>query len=63
MREDMVEESRELLEVKLVIDDQEVTLVPNGESKNFAKFKEPEAVKGEIIASIYVKLGWKPKKS
>ena len=61
MREDMVEESRELLEVKLVIDDQEVTLVPNGESKNFAKFKEPDSVKGQIIVSAYIKPGWNKK--
>ena len=51
------------MEVKLVIDGKEVQLVPNGQSKNYDKFKEPDSKSGErpLIASVYVKPGWKPK--
>jgi len=45
--------------VTLVIDGQEIELVPNGESKNFEKFKEPDTVKGDIIANAYIKRDWK----
>ena len=60
MREDTVKaESSELLEVKLVIDGQDVELIPHGESKNYDKYKEPQ-IEG-IIASVYVRKGWQGK--
>ncbi len=52
------------MEIKLVIDGVEVNLEPNGKSKTYEKFKEPDGLGEEkpLIASVYVKTGWKPKK-
>lgn len=52
------------MQVKLVIDGVEVQLEPNGKSRNFEKFKEPNSAgNGDrpLIVSVYVKPGWKPK--
>ena len=48
------------MKIKLVIDGKEIELVPNGNSKNYLKFKEPEAGNGDkpLIVSVYVRPGW-----
>lgn len=50
--------------VQLVINGETtVELVPNGESKTYLKFKEPDVGEGQekpLIASVYVQKGWKP---
>ena len=55
-------------EVKVVINGEEVTLEPNGKSRNgtYEKYKEPEpyasAGPGQtpLIVTVYRKPGWKP---
>ena len=39
--------------VKVIVDDREIELEPNGESKNFFKFKNP-AEETNVIANVYV---------
>lgn len=52
------------MEVKVVIDGHEVPLEKNGKSQAYWKFKEPSGDGDDkpIIASVYVKKGWKPGK-
>ncbi len=56
-----------MAEVKLVIDGEEVILEQNGGSRRgtYEKYKEPAAYsqgtgKTPLIATVYVKPGWKP---
>ena len=57
-----------MAEVKLVIDGEEVMLEQNGNSRRgtYEKYKEPEEYSSQgtgeapLIATVYVKPGWKP---
>ena len=57
------------MQVKLVIDGQEIVLLPAPRDETemgYDKFTEPEPFKGmglgisPVIATVYVKAGWKP---
>ncbi len=54
------------MDVKVVIDGAEVALVPDGETKQFERFKEPggfpagEDGKSPLLVKVYVRKGWKP---
>lgn len=54
-------------EVKVMVDGKEVALVPDGDTKQFDKFKEPGGLTGgggdgksPLMAKVYVKKGWQP---
>lgn len=57
-----------MAEVKLVIDGEEVILAQNGNSRRgtYEKYREPEEYRAQgigeapLIATIYLKPGWKP---
>jgi len=51
---DKLQQEEEKMEVKVIIDDREIKLEPNGESKNFLKFKNPDK-ETDVIANVYVK--------
>lgn len=62
---EIIEREDQRMEVKLVIDGKEVVLQPDGETKQFYKYKEPGGqVTGEdgkvpIMAKVYVHRQWK----
>ncbi|KKK63281.1 hypothetical protein LCGC14_2995880 [marine sediment metagenome] len=51
------------MEVKLVIDGEEIVLEPNGDSKRYNKFKEPPTNGEErsLMVTVYVAKDRKPK--
>ncbi len=53
------------MNVKLIIDGKEVALAPDGDTKQFSRFKEPKLPAGEdgkspLLAKVYIKKGWEP---
>lgn len=61
------EKGENTVDIKLTINGKEVPLVPDGDSKQFDRFKEPTGLPGgcgdgksPLMAKVYIKKGWLP---